>query len=99
MPNFVKILKTRKQVLLENTKKLLNLEKQFRDKQHMFNIFMENSLTKIKILIAGEISLSFQSSFFLDLTKLNKEVSNVLYYNLELYDINILKSISIKPMF
>lgn len=99
LPNFIKILKTRKHVLQENTIKLLNLKKKLRNKQRMFDKFIEDSLIKIKILIEGDIFSSFKNTFFIDLIELNKKASNALYFNLMLYDINILKSIPVKPMF
>ena len=99
LPKFIKILKTRKQILLENTNRLLNLRKQLDNKQYVFSTFVENSLTKIKILIESEISLAFKKTFFINLTESNKKVSNALYFNLVFYDSNVLKSIQVKPMF
>lgn len=99
LPNFIKILKTRRQVLLENTNKLLNLKKKLKNEQYMFDMFIEDSLTKIKILIEGDIFRSFKNTFSIDLIELNKKVSNALYFNLMLYDMNIFKSIHVKPMF
>nr|YP_009502238.1 ATP synthase F0 subunit 8 [Porolithon onkodes]ASB29840.1 ATP synthase F0 subunit 8 [Porolithon onkodes] len=99
LPNFIKILKTRKHIILENANKLSKLEKQFKYKQDTFDTLIEVNLAKIKILIEKEMFSSFKNIFFIDLIELNKKVLSALYSNLIFYDINILSSIQIKSVF
>ena len=99
LPNFIKALKTRKQVIKENIDSVTKLKKQFDDKQNVFINVVEHNLIKIKYLVEKEIFITFKRNFFEDLNLLDKKVSNALYSNLILYDINVLRSISSKPIF
>ena len=99
LPNFIKILKTRKKVLLENGNKLENLKKCFRKKHSLFDNIIDLNLTKIKILVEKEITLLFKSFDLMSLNLLNKDIARVFYFNLISYDINVLKSVSMKPVF
>ena len=96
LPNFIKVLKTRKKLQLTNSNLLIDLKRKFLKKQNMFDSVVDLNLIKIKILIENEISLFFKSQLLMDLNLLNKNIANVLYFNLSSYDINVLESINIK---
>ena len=99
LTNFIKALKTRKHVVTENIYLVIKLKKQFDDRQNVFTNIIGHNLTNIKYLVEKEIFITFKRNFFADLNTLDKKVSNVLYSNLVLYDISVLKSIPSKPIF
>ena len=98
LPNFIKVLKTRKHVLTENIHLATKLKKHFEDKQNVFIKIIEYNLTKIKYMVEKEICTIFKNNSFVDFNILNEKVSNALYSNLVLYDITILRLVSSKPM-
>ena len=99
LPNFIKVLKTRKKLLLENTNKLIDLKNHLSKKNNFFDEIINLKLSKIKILIEKEMSLFFETFVLKNSRLLNKNIANVLYFNLILYDINVLKAISTKVIF
>ena len=93
------MLKTRKKIVLANNNQLINLKKIFSKEKFFFDNVINMNLIKIKVLIKQEIFLFFKNSHSINLTNVNKSLINVLYSSLISYDINILKSIDIKPVF
>lgn len=99
LPNFIKVLRTRKKILLENQNKLIMLNKHFIRKQNIFNKIIDLNLLNIKSLIEKEIVAFIRIFSLTDLKILNKNIANVLYFNSIAHDTNILKSIDIKIVF
>lgn len=99
LPNFIKVLKARKKILLENNIKLLKLKKSLATKQNILNKNIDLNLIKIKTLIEKEMLVFFKTFSLIDLKFLNKNIARVLYFNSIAYDTNILKSIQLKIVF
>ena len=100
LPIFIKLIKSRKQVVLENNKILLELQSKFILKQNFMNRVLKQNFIKIKLLLENEISLFFiESNHSFDFNLVNIKMAQVLYYNTLYYDLNILESISLKPIF
>ena len=99
LPNFIKVLKARKKILLKNNNLLISLKEKFLEKQNIFDSAVDLNLKKIKILVEKEVFLFFKSHPSIDLNLLNKNIVNVLYFNLSSYDTNVLDSINIKLAF
>ena len=99
LPIFIKVIKTRKKILLENNSKLKELKNSFIKKQNSFNQIVNLNLISIKILIEKEILLFFKIFSLIDLKFLDKNVASVLYFNSIAYDTNVLKLVPIKIVF
>lgn len=99
LPNFIKILRSRKQIVLENTKMLFSMKNKFNSKQILLNQTLETNFIKIRVLLENEISQFFSTKDLFELTSVNTKVALVLYYNILYYDINVLNSVSLKPNF
>lgn len=99
LPNFIKILKSRKQIVLENSKTLIELENKFNSKQLLLNRTLETNFIKIRILLEKDISQFFSTKNLFDSTLVNVKISTALYYNILYYDTNVLESIFLKPTF
>ena len=99
LPNFIKSLKARKQVVSENSETLISLEKDFLQKQIILNKFFETSFSKIKEMLEKEISSSFKETFLGNLNLIDVKVAKALYFNILYQDITILKSIKLNSNF
>lgn len=99
LPNFIKLLKARKQIVTENNNTLLKLQNSFDSKQKSLNKTLENNFINIKIMLEKEISSSFTELNSFDLKLADKKIANALYQNVIYYDTNVLESIPIKPSF
>ncbi len=99
LPTFIKLLKSRKQIVLENSQLLISLQKNFDLKQKNLNKLMEKNFLIIKEMLEKEIFNFFSGSFSINLVEVDKKIAKTLYCNLLYYDSNILEAISIKPKF
>ena len=99
LPNFIKVLKGRRQIILENTNTLKKLQTDIKYKQDILNRNIELNLVKIKVMLNKEIIPVFGYVYSLDFTLIDQKLANVLYNNVVYYDLSILKSIPIKPNF
>lgn len=99
LPLFIKLLKARKQIVLENCQVLINLEKRFELKQTNLNKIMEKNFCSIKKMLENEISSLFSGVFLINLKEADKKIAKSLYCNLLYYDSNILKAVCVKPKF
>jgi len=99
LPNFIKILKSRKQIVLENSKTLVELENRFNSKQLLLSGTLETNFIKIRILLEKDISQFFSTKNLFDLTLVDTKIAMALYYNILYYDTNVLESILLKPNF
>jgi len=99
LPNFIKTIKSRKQIVLENTKILLDMEVKFNYKQTLLSKTLEMNFIKIRFLLEKDISRFFSIKNLFDLTPVNTKTAAALYYNVLYYDINILDSVPLIPNF
>lgn len=99
MPQFIKILKARKYIIIENSKTLNFLQDNFKDKQQKLNKVILRNVLKIKLMLEKEVSLIFNGSAFMDLSSVDKKIASALYHNMLYYDISVLKIIPLKPIF
>jgi len=99
LPNFIKVLRSRKQIVLENIKTLSDIEVKFNSKQILLNKVLETNFTKIRVLLEKDVSQFFFTKDLFDLTSINTKTIAVLYYNILYYDINVLNSTPLKPNF
>ena len=100
LPQFIKTLKSRKQIVLENNEMLLKLHNDFNNKQYFLNSKLKENFTKIKSLLDKEIFSNFGIPInFFNLDLLDKKISGILYNNTLYYDIHVLESISLTLTF
>jgi len=99
LPNFIKVLRSRKQIVLENSKTLLVMETKFNSKQVLLNQTLEIFFVRVRGLLEKDISKFFSTKELFDLHSINTKVSTALYYNIIYYDVNVLNSVSLKPNF
>lgn len=99
MPKFIKVLKTRKQIVFENTKSFFEMEKTFNSKQLLLNKTLENNFFKIRLLLEKDIVNFISTKNLVDSTPTTLLVVNVIYYNTLYYNTDVLESITLKPMF
>ena len=99
LPRFIKLLKARKQIVLENSLTLETLQKNFTSKQMNLNKIMENNLLKVKEMLEKEISNFFVNVLSVELKEVDKKIAKALYCNLLYYDSTILEAVSVKPKF
>lgn len=99
LPIFIKILKSRKQIIIENNILLLNLQEILKTKQKTLTKKLEINFLEIKKMLDIQINPLFKGSLFNDLNLLDKKISKVIYYLLLHHDLSILESIPIKPLF
>lgn len=99
LPIFVKSLKARKRIVLENSSLLLNTQSNFALKQVRLNDLLNKNFYLIKSTLEVEVFNVFFSKNKLDLnyvdTKIVKAVHDIVLY----YDVNILDSIPLSPKF
>lgn len=98
LPNFIKLTKSRKLVVLENNKILLTIQNKFNLKQKFLNENLNRDFEKIKIMLEKQISTFFSTTNFYDLNSIDIKISKTLYENTLYYDTNVLKTIPLKPM-
>lgn len=97
LPLFIKVLKARKQIVLLNNQTFLNTHYKFINKQNDFNkLFLKNFMDVKHMLNLNILNYIFKMISF-DLTATDKKIITFLYFNLLHYDLNILKTVLLKP--
>nr|WDA66148.1 ATP synthase F0 subunit 8 [Lithothamnion corallioides] len=99
LPIFVKSLKARKRIILENSALLLNTQKKFDLRQVFLNNLLNKNFYLVKSILETEISNIFSPKNKFDLNLLDIKIAKVLYYNTLYYDTNILDSVPLNPKF
>nr|WDA66140.1 ATP synthase F0 subunit 8 [Phymatolithon calcareum] len=99
LPLFVKFLKTRKHIVIENTKLLLLTQKKIDTKQLQLSTTINQNFYLVKLFLETEIINLFSKDLALELNSIDTKVIEVLYYNTIYYDTNILDSIPLNPKF
>lgn len=99
LPNFIKLLKVRKKVVLENSETLSKLEIKLHYSQSTLNKIIIINFSKIKILLEKELNSFFVISGWFNSGLVDKKIASALYHNIIYYDTNIIESIPIKLKF
>lgn len=99
LPSFIKLLKVRKKVVLENSETLLKLERKLHYNQSTLNKIVTTNFSKIKILLEKELNSFFVISGWFNSELVDKKIASALYHNIIYYDANIIESIPIKLKF
>jgi Na+-driven multidrug efflux pump len=98
LPSFIKLLKSRKNIILNNEKELSTLQNNFLEKQFFRKKLVQNNFSKLKNVLEKEFPL-FLTSTSMDFTPSDIKIASALYYNTLYYDTTILNSIHLKPNF
>lgn len=98
LPNFIKLIKSRKNIILINEKETNLLENKFIRKQTIIKQVIKHNFVELKVTLEKEFP-TFLTTAKVDLTSSDLKLMHVLYYNTLYYDTIILDSILLKPNF
>nr|UVF63021.1 ATP synthase F0 subunit 8 [Synarthrophyton patena] len=96
LPIFIKTLKSRKYIILENTKILIKTQNKFNLKQTQLSFLLNRNFKLIKVMLETEIFSLFSEDSNIDLNLVNIKLIEALYYNILYYNSNVLDSIPLK---
>lgn len=99
LPLFIKSIKVRKCIVIENNKLLANTQKKIDIKQKELNHLINKNFYLIKLLLEMEIKKLFSENLMLDLNGVDIKMFKALYYNTIYYNINVLDSVLLSPKF
>ncbi len=99
LPNFIKLIKSRKYIILINVKETTFMKNNFYEKQLIIKNLTQKNFNKIKLALEKELFISSNLVSALDTTFTDAKITLLLYYNILYYDTIILDSISLKPNF
>lgn len=98
LPNFIRLIKSRKNIILVNEKEINLLENKFIRKQTIVKQIIKRNFVELKVTLEKEFP-TFLTTAKVDLTPSDLKLIHVLYYNTLYYDTIILDSILLKPNF
>ena len=99
LPLFVKSLKVRRLIILENTKLLSLTQEKFYLKQNNLVLLLNKNFYLIKFMLESEVSTLFLQKAETDLNFLDSKIVEVLYYNILYNDVSVLSSIPLRSKF
>nr|AYR06580.1 ATP synthase F0 subunit 8 [Lithothamnion sp.] len=99
LPIFVKTLKARKRIILENSMLLVSTQNKFISKQAYLNNLLNKNFYLIKSILETELGSIFSSKNILDLNSVDIKLVKVIYNTTLYYDLNILDSVPLSPKF
>ena len=99
LPNFIKSLKARKQILVENADYFNYLQSMFDNKQKNLNKIIESNFLSIREMLENKLFLYFQETILVDLKLSDKKIAKALYNSILYYNLHTLDSVPIKPTF
>nr|YP_009138141.1 ATP synthase F0 subunit 8 [Calliarthron tuberculosum]AKG26271.1 ATP synthase F0 subunit 8 [Calliarthron tuberculosum] len=99
LPIFVKSLKTRKNIIIENNNLMDNLRTKLLLKQNFVTSLLIKNILNIKQVLVNNILPVYIINSSFDFSSVNHKLAKALYHNTVYYDINILDSIILKPKF
>lgn len=99
LPNFIKFVKSRKLLILVNTKKCSNLQKQLTVKQLTVKQLIHKNFSKIKSILEKDFSIFFMSASSFNFLFSDKKIAYTIYHNIMYYDTIILNSIPLRVTF
>lgn len=97
LPIFLKVLKTRKLIILCNTNKILKNEKKLLEKQNYLNKILNGNLSILKNIFTKNILVSFSSKYRIDMQLVDKKLAQALYNNMLYCNSQLLNCIILKP--
>lgn len=98
LPSFLKLIKSRKNIILKNEKELSLLQNKFTSKQVSKNKLVQQNFLKLKNLLEKDFP-SFLLATVIDYNNTDSKLAYALYHNTLYYDTIILNSVILKPNF
>lgn len=95
LPIFLKSLKIRKYILVENSKVLTSTQFKFDSKQRQLNLILNANFNKIKVMLEAEFFALFSDKSTFDLNSIDTKIVEALYYNILYHDLEVLDSITL----
>ena len=99
LPNFIKLIKIRKKLILVNDVEFYNLKTKFTKRQNLTKKIIQRNFNAIKFMLEQEFYSFLKTPSKLNLVLLNEKLSYILYYNTLYYDKVILSLVPLKPNF
>lgn len=87
LPNFIKLIKTRKEVVLFNEKKFIQLKNNSVKKQFLINETIQRNFKILKSTFEKEFSVFLLKSSSINLHDINAKTAKILYDNIMYYNI------------
>lgn len=97
LPNFIRLIKTRKYVILINEKEVIFLKDKFTKNQFIISKSIQKNFTKIKILLEKEFNLFLFVFPSTNKISIDTKLVSMLHNNALYYDATILSLIYLKP--
>lgn len=99
LPIFIKSLKSRKRIVLENSKLLISTQNNFVTKQVYLNTILNKNFCLLKLTLETKILNIFFFKGSLDLNYVDIKLIKALYNIVLYYDMSVLDSVSLSPKF
>lgn len=99
LPEFIKLVKARKEITLVNDKELLLIKNNFNQKQLSIKNVLQQNFIKLRVVFAKEFSTFLANPLIHDMSNIDTKLSLVLYYDTLHYDTAIINSIPLKSNF
>lgn len=99
LPNFIKLIKTRKNTILVNEKEVILLKNSLQVKQSIIKILIHQNFINLKTMLETNFLFFSTGSSIINLVPVDTKIISVLYYNSLYCDMSVLNSITLAPCF
>lgn len=99
LPNFIKLNKSRKDIVSTNQNTMILLKNSFTEKQLFIEGIIRNNFFELKSVLEKEFPALLFNKIKTTPEFFDFKLANVLYYNTMYYDVTILNSVPLKPNF
>lgn len=97
LPNFIKLIKTRKYIILVNEQEVIFLKENLVKKQFIFRKTIQQNFGGLKIVLEKQLSTFFTSPSTTSTISIDTKLVSVLNNSILYYDTTILNLIYLKP--